>query len=63
MSSSEIIQRLSDAGYSMTLIAKQSDISYMRLYRSMNGNVTLSDNEAARLRRFALVQPCMIEDK
>lgn len=46
-------------GYSISLIAKNANMQYMDLYRSLKQDRPLRDEEKAAIKRFAIVQPCM----
>lgn len=59
MDTLKLIAKLMNHGYSLTLIAKQAKIPYMDLYRSVNNDRPLREDEEAAIKRFALVQPCI----
>lgn len=59
MDTRELLEILQGEGYSLRLIATQTDVAYMRLYRFLNTASLLTDYEHDRVKQFALVQPCM----
>ena len=59
MKTREIISTLKAAGYSLQLVASQSGVNYLRLYRAMNGGAPLREHEIEAIERFAMAQPCM----
>lgn len=59
MDTLNMVKLLVDNGYSLNLIAKQTGMAYMDLYRSLNQGRKLREEEAAAIRKFAIVQPCM----
>lgn len=59
MTTKQIIETLSNNGYSTRLIARQCQISHTRLYRYMTGSDNLQPLEHANVERFAKGQPCM----
>ena len=58
MTTLEILAKLQAEGYSLAIIAKQSGVPYMRLYRYFNTGAALTDEQRAAIKSFALVQPC-----
>lgn len=59
MDARSMVIKLMDEGYSLALIARNAEMSYMDLYRSIRSNRAIKEEEAAAIKRFALVQPCM----
>ena len=59
MSAEVMIKRLVDEGYSLRLIARQCKIPYMDLYRSLHQGRPLREEESVKIKKFAIVQPCM----
>lgn len=57
MKTKEMINLLIDAGYSMRLLATQSRISYMKLFRYVKREGALSPDEKAKVWRFGIAQP------
>lgn len=57
MKTKEMIALLLDAGYSMRLLATQSRVSYMKLFRYVKRDGGLSPDEKAKLWRFGIAQP------
>lgn len=57
MTDLEIIKRLVDSGYPLTLIASQSGVPYQRIYRELHGKYPLNAEDSAKLRAFAFIQP------
>jgi len=55
----EIVETLIKQGYPIALIARQCDMQYMDLYRSVNQGRPFRDHEIAAIKRFAIVQPFM----
>lgn len=54
----DVLEKLEGNGYSLALVAKQSGVSYMRLYRFYKQDMAaLSDTEQANIKAFAFVQP------
>lgn len=58
MGTQEIIQKLQQEKYTISIISRQSGVPYMRIYRYMNSGGAMSEGEQAAIRAFALVQPC-----
>ena len=58
MNTKEITQKLRKEGYTLSVIARQSGIPYMRLYRHIISGAAMCEREQAAVRAFALVQPC-----
>lgn len=57
MQTKQLISTLLDSDYPLTLIASASGVSYYKMHRYIKGTGTLKDDEEARVRAFALVQP------
>ena len=57
MHTKEAIAVLIDQGYPLRLIARQSGVPYMKLYRYYAEGKNLSEQDQARVRVFAYVQP------
>lgn len=57
----DLIYKLEAADYPLRFIAKQSGVGYTRLYRFMANDATLTADDEARIRRFAIVQPCIMD--
>lgn len=58
METVEIIEKLKKEGYTLHVIAKQSGVAYMRIYRHFNDGARLDDAEHSAIKAFAFVQPC-----
>lgn len=56
MKTKEMISLLVETGYSMRLLAAQSRISYMKLFRYMQRDGSLSPDEKSKLWRFGITQ-------
>lgn len=61
MKTRQMLDLLTDAGYPMKLLAAQSGVSYMKLFRYIRKHGGLSPDEKARLWRFAIMQPIIAE--
>lgn len=59
MKTKEMLTILQGAGYPLSLVASQSGISYMKLYRYVKGSHALSYDDKARLWRFGKMQPAV----
>lgn len=57
----ELVEALEKQGYPLRFIATQAGVNYTRLYRFMESDGVLNDEDAARVRRFAIVQPCIMD--
>lgn len=57
MTINEVLNRLLDEKYTLLVIAKQSSVPYMRVYRAFKGEARLSEQEESRIKAFAFVQP------
>ncbi len=57
----ELVEALERNGYPLRFIAAQAGVSYMKLYRSKASAAVLSVEDAAKIRRFAIVQPCIMD--
>ena len=57
MKTREMLDRLTGASYPMKLVAAQSGVSYMKLFRYYRRGGKLTPDEKARLWRFAIMQP------
>lgn len=57
MKTQTMINLLLDAGYSMRLVATQSRVSYMKLFRYVKREGKLTPDEKAKLWRFGIMQP------
>lgn len=57
----ELVEALERNGYPLRFIAAQAGVSYMKLYRSKVSTAVLSVEDEARIRRFAIVQPCIMD--
>jgi hypothetical protein len=56
----ELVEALERNGYPLRFIAAQAGVSYMKLYRFKRSEYTLTGEEEARVRAFAVVQPCIM---
>lgn len=56
----ELIASLEAADYPLRFIARQASIPYMKLFRFKRGDYSLTAEEDARVRAFAVVQPCVL---
>lgn len=56
-----LIELLEAADYPLRFIARQANVPYMKLYRYKRSEYTLTPDEEARIRRFAIVQPCIMD--
>lgn len=61
MKTREMLDLLNSESYPLSLIAAQSGVSYMKLFRYCRRNGKLSPDEKAKLWRFAIVQPIISE--
>lgn len=59
MRTKEMISILTEAGYPLSLIASQSGISYMKLYRYVKGTHTMTPDDKALVWRFGKMQPAV----
>lgn len=57
----DLIEQLEAADYPLRFIARQSLVPYMKLYRFKRSEYALTSDEEARVRRFAIVQPCIMD--
>jgi len=55
-----LIESLEAADYPLRFIARQANVPYMKLYRFKRSEYTLTGEEEARVRAFAVVQPCIM---
>lgn len=55
-----LIEALESAEYPLRFIARQANVPYMKLYRFKRSEYTLTVEEEARVRAFAVVQPCIM---
>lgn len=61
MRTREMMALLEDASYPMKLVAAQSGVSYMKVFRYIRRDGKLTPDEKARLWRFAIMQPVVSE--
>lgn len=61
MRTRQMMQLLTDAGYPMKLVAAQSGVSYMKLFRYVKRDGKLTPDDKARLWRFGIMQPVVAE--
>lgn len=61
MRTRQMMQLLTDAGYPMKLVAAQSGVSYMKLFRYVRRDGKLSPGDKARLWKFGITQPAVAE--
>lgn len=61
MRTKEMLGLLSEAGYPMKLVAAQSGVSYMKLFRYVRRNGKLTPGDKARLWKFGITQPAVAE--
>lgn len=61
MKTRDMIAMLNDESYPLSLIATQSGVSYMKLFRYCRRDGKLSPDEKAKLWRFAIVQPIIAD--
>jgi hypothetical protein len=57
MKTREMLETMAGAGYPIKLVAAQSGVSYMRVFRYLRRGGALSPDDKARLWRFAVMQP------
>lgn len=57
MKTKQMINLLTEAGYSLRLLSSQSNVSYMKLFRYVRAGGALSPDEKAKLWRFGIMQP------
>lgn len=57
MKTKQMIALLTDAGYSLKLLSTQSKVSYMKLFRYVRRDGSLTPDEKAKLWRFGIAQP------
>jgi len=57
MNTKNIIAKLIKSGYPLRLIASQTGVSYMKLYRFYSEEKKLSEPEQAKIKAFAYMQP------
>lgn len=59
MKTRDMLDILLAAGYPLSLIASQSGVSYMKLYRYAKGSHKMSPDDKARIWRFGKMQPAV----
>jgi len=59
MDAISLTKKLMEQGYPIALIARQCKIPYMDLYRSLHQGRPLREEESVKIKKFAIVQPCM----
>jgi len=59
MDALSMTKKLMEQGYPIALIARQCGMPYMDLYRSLNQGRPLREEESAKIKKFAIVQPFM----
>lgn len=57
MKTRDMLTVLQDSKYPLPLVAAQSGVSYMKLYRYCRKGGALSPDEKAKVWRFAIMQP------
>lgn len=59
MKTREMLAILTDAGYPLSLVASQSGVSYMKLYRYVKADGAMTPDEKALVWRFGKMQPAV----
>lgn len=59
MKTRDMIETLTDAGYPLSLIASQSGVSYMKLYRYVKKSGDMTPDDKALVWRFGKMQPAV----
>lgn len=62
MNVKEILTKLQDEKYPLALIAVQTGVPYMRIYRHDRDGAALTEEEQAKIKAFAYVQPCFTRE-
>lgn len=61
MKTKEMLRKLTGAGYPTKLVASQSGVSYMKLFRYCRGEAKMTPDEKSRIWRFAILQPVIAD--